>query len=73
MIILDMMMPVLDGMAFLHWLRETGKQDLPVLALTGLHKSQIESDASDLGANEFLGKPCLPEEILQRVYKLLDS
>ena len=72
MIILDMIMPVLDGMAFLHWLRQTGKQDIPVLALTGLYKSEIESEALEFGANEVLGKPCLPDEIIESIAMLLN-
>ena len=73
MIILDMIMPVLDGMAFLHWLQQTGKQDIPVLALTGLYKADIETQALEMGANEVHGKPCLPNEILERVAKLLNA
>ena len=73
MIILDMIMPVLDGMAFLHWLQQTGKQDIPVLALTGLYKSDIETQALELGANDVHGKPCLPDEIIERVAKLLNA
>jgi len=72
LIILDMIMPVLDGMAFLHWLKQIGKQDIPVLALTGLYKEDIESQALKFGANEVLGKPCLPDEIIQRIALLLN-
>lgn len=73
LIVLDMIMPVLDGMAFLHWLQQTGKQDIPVLALTGLYKADIETQALEMGANEVHGKPCLPNEILERVAKLLNA
>jgi DNA-binding response OmpR family regulator len=72
LIILDMIMPVLDGMAFLHWLQQVKKQKIPILALTGLYKSDIEAEALEFGANEVLGKPCLPNEILERIAKLLN-
>lgn len=73
LIILDMIMPVLDGMEFLQWLQQTEKPDIPVLALTGLYKADLETQALELGANEVLGKPCLPDEIIERISKLLES
>ena len=71
LIVLDMIMPVLDGMAFLHWLKQIGKQDIPILALTGLDKEDIESQALKFGANAVLGKPCAPEEIIECIALLL--
>ena len=72
LIVLDMIMPVLDGMAFLHWLQQIGKQDIPILALTGLYKENIESQALKFGANAVLGKPCLPDEIIESIAMLLN-
>lgn len=65
-IILDIMMPKLDGIAVLRRLRERG--DLtPVLLLTA--KAEVEDKVLglDSGANDYLTKPFHAEELLARV------
>jgi DNA-binding response OmpR family regulator len=71
LIILDLIMPVMDGMSFLHWLRQTAKQDIPVLVLTSLQKPDIESEVFEFGATDVLYKPFLPDDLLEHVQKLL--
>lgn len=65
-IILDLMMPKLDGMSVLKAIREKG--DLtPVLILSA--KSEIENkvDGLDAGANDYLTKPFEVRELLARI------
>jgi DNA-binding response OmpR family regulator len=65
-IILDLMMPKLDGMTVLKTIREKG--DLtPVLILSA--KSEIENkvDGLDAGANDYLTKPFEVRELLARI------
>lgn len=71
MIILDMMMPVLDGMGFLKWLRQESQQDIPVLALTGRSKMETKTIVEELGATDIVFKPCDPQEIVDRTQKIL--
>ncbi len=71
MIILDMMMPVLDGMGFLRWLRQEAKLDMPVLALTGRSKEETKTTALELGATDIVFKPCDPETIVERAKTIL--
>lgn len=65
-IILDIMMPKVDGLTVLRKLRERG--DLtPVLLLTA--KSEIDDKVTglDLGANDYLTKPFDAKELLARI------
>jgi len=70
-IILDLMMPVLDGMGFLRWLRQEAKLDMPVLVLSGLSKAGSKAEILELGATDMLLKPIFPEKILNSVQKIL--
>ena len=64
-IILDIMMPKLDGIAVLRRLRERGDL-MPVLLLTA--KAEVEDKVLglDSGANDYLTKPFHAEELLAR-------
>lgn len=73
LIILDMMMPVLDGMGFLKWLKMETKQDIPVLALTGRSRLDTKTNAFELGVTDIVFKPCDPQEIVERAKKILAS
>ena len=65
-VILDIMMPKVDGLTVLKRLRERGNL-VPVLLLTA--KSEIEDKVTglDLGANDYLTKPFAPAELLARI------
>ena len=67
LILLDLMMPVLDGNEVLKTMKDEGLiTDIPVIVLTSDKSSEIES--LKLGAADFLTKPYdLPEVILARV------
>lgn len=57
-IILDIMMPVMDGVEALHLLKsEPSLRDIPVVILTALEDQDIEAQARALGAAAFLKKP----------------
>lgn len=65
-VILDLMMPKVDGLTVLRTMR--GKNDLtPVLILTA--KSEVDDKVLglDLGANDYLTKPFDPKELLARI------
>lgn len=65
-IILDIMMPVLDGISCLKQLRQNGIKT-PVILLTA--KSQIDEkvEGLDSGANDYLTKPFSYKELLARI------
>lgn len=65
-IILDIMMPVMDGLTVLRKLREK-KLDTPVILLTA--KSEVEDrvEGLDAGADDYLPKPFVMAELLARL------
>jgi DNA-binding response OmpR family regulator len=70
LVILDLMMPKLDGYAVLRRIREE-KTDLPVLILTAKDMLQDKIKGLDLGADDYLVKPFAFAELLARVRALL--
>src|SRR6056297_1441959 len=69
-LILDLMLPVLDGMQILKKIREENIK-IPVLVLSA--KSQEEDILKGLnaGADDYLTKPFRPDELLLRLKKIL--
>ena len=69
-IILDIMMPALDGLTLLEQARNAGI-DTPVLMLTAKGDTNDRVKGLDLGADDYLSKPFSPEELLARLRALL--
>lgn len=69
-IILDVMIPIKDGMQVLKEIRENGI-NTPVLFLTAKDSVDNKIDALDSGADDYLTKPFSFEELLARVRALL--
>ncbi len=65
-IILDVMMPKMDGYTFLTHLRESGS-DVPVLFLTARDAVADRVKGLDLGADDYLVKPFDFDELLARI------
>lgn len=68
--ILDRMLPGLDGLQILRRHRQSGGRT-PVLLLTALSAVGDRVAGLDAGADDYLGKPFAPEELLARVRALL--
>jgi two-component system response regulator RpaA len=70
-IILDLMMPVMDGFQVLEALRDHERTaDVPVLVLTAVQNEATEDRCAELGATRYLRKPFEPEELLEAVETL---
>jgi two-component system, OmpR family, response regulator MprA len=69
-VVLDVMMPVLDGLAVCRRLRGMGDRT-PVLVLTALDSVRERVDGLDAGADDYLVKPFALDELLARVRALL--
>ncbi len=70
-ILLDIMMPVMNGMEMLRRLREDSLiQHIPVLMLTARSTTEDVVQALDNGANDYLTKPFSGEELEARVRTL---
>lgn len=68
--VLDVMMPYMDGFAVLRTLRERGDKT-PILLLTARGETRDRVAGLDLGADDYLPKPFDPDELLARVRALL--
>jgi putative two-component system response regulator len=75
LILMDIVMPVMDGHEVLHKLHDLELLDpyRPVLVLTSDHSRQAQRDAWDAGAKDFLTKPLSPSEVRLRVHNLLET
>lgn len=69
-IILDVMMPKMDGFSVLRALREAGDRT-PVLLLTARAEVEDRIAGLDLGADDYLPKPFATGELLARVRAML--
>jgi len=68
--ILDVTMPNLGGMEVCHRLRAKGSE-LPVLLLTARHGTEDRVVGLDSGADDYLAKPFVLDELLARLRALL--
>jgi two-component system response regulator RpaA len=67
-IVLDLMMPVMDGFTALEALRSDERTaEIPVVILSALGSPEVRQRCQDLGARTFLQKPYNPEDLLRAV------
>ena len=68
LILLDVMMPGMDGYAVLAALRDNpATRDIPVIFVTGLDSAEDEEHGLELGAVDYIAKPYRPPIVLARV------
>ncbi len=66
------MMPVVNGYEVLRRIRESPRMaDIPVLMLTARRQESDIVEALQLGADDFMVKPFIPEELVARLSRLL--
>ena len=71
LIVLDVMMPGMDGFEVLREIRRTSH--VPVLMLTARGEAEDRIEGLEIGADDYLPKPFLPKELLLRVGAILRS
>ena len=69
MIILDVMMPGEDGVSLTSAIRETSKT--PIMLLTAKGETEDRIKGLEAGADDYLGKPFEPKELLLRINAIL--
>jgi two-component system, cell cycle response regulator len=68
LVILDVMMPVLDGLQACRLLKEdAATRDIPVIFLSALDDTDTKVSGLALGADDYISKPFRVEELLARV------
>jgi len=70
LIVLDIMLPGLDGLKILAWMRQSGVQT-PVLMLTARDSTPDRVAGLELGADDYLVKPFAFSELLARTRTIL--
>jgi len=72
LILLDVMMPEVDGWEMLRRVRERhGVDSIPVIMFSGKVDEQTAEAAEDRGAQAFIGKPFDPQQLIQSTKQLL--
>jgi DNA-binding response OmpR family regulator len=69
LIVLDVMLPGMDGFALLRWLRRWS--DIAVLLLTARGEESDRITGFESGADDYLAKPFNPKELLARIRAIL--
>jgi two-component system cell cycle response regulator DivK len=72
-ILMDLSLPVMDGWEATRRLKEDARTNrIPVVALTGHALAGISEGAMKAGCDAFVTKPCLPEDLVKEIRKILD-
>jgi len=69
-ILLDILMPEMDGLSLLETIRMTS--EAPVLMLTAVSHAEIMQQAYVMGADDYVVKPFTREKLLDRILRLAD-
>src|SRR5438309_12080660 len=72
-ILLDLMMPEMDGFAVCRALKENpGTAEIPIILLTARDDVDARAEGIQLGVSDFLSKPVLRQELANRIRVQLD-
>ncbi|MBB54348.1 MAG: DNA-binding response regulator [Magnetovibrio sp.] len=69
LIVLDLMMPGENGLDFAQHLRKTSS--VPILMLTAMNETEDRIRGLEQGADDYLGKPFEPKELVLRITNIL--
>jgi len=73
-ILMDLSLPVMDGWEATRRLKADERtKSIPVVALTGHALAGISEGARRAGCDAFVTKPCLPEDLVKEIHKVLDE
>lgn len=73
-ILMDLSLPLMDGWQAIKKIKQDSRtQNIPVVALTGHGMPTHESRARDAGADDFVVKPALPNDVEDRIRRLLSG
>jgi CheY-like chemotaxis protein len=73
-ILMDLSLPVMDGWEATRRLKADSRTaHIPVVALTGHALAGISEGAKKAGCDAFVTKPCLPEDLVKEIRKVLDE
>lgn len=70
-VILDLMLPGIDGIEVLKQIRSSEQMDLPVIMLTAKNEEIDAVIGLEMGADDYIGKPFRTRELISRVKSVL--
>lgn len=69
LVILDLMLPNVDGYTLTRWLRQ--RSDVPIIMLTSRREEIDRINGLEMGADDYVVKPFSPQELVSRVRAVL--
>jgi DNA-binding response OmpR family regulator len=69
LVVLDVMLPEVDGLSILRWIRDKG--DTPVILVTARREEVDRIAGLEMGADDYVVKPFSPQELVSRVRAVL--
>ncbi len=69
LIILDLMLPNVDGWEILNWVR--ARSNVPIIVLTARREERDRIAGLEMGADDYITKPFSPQELVSRVRAVL--
>ena len=70
-ILMDIDMPVLDGIEATRYIRVFNRQ-IPIIAITAYADDQMRTECAEAGMNAFLAKPCSRDEIKEIINECIE-
>lgn len=69
LVVLDLMLPGVDGLTITRWLRD--RSDVPIIMLTSRREESDRIAGLEMGADDYVVKPFSPQEVVSRVRAVL--
>jgi DNA-binding response OmpR family regulator len=69
LLVLDLMLPGVDGLSITRWLRD--RSEVPIIMLTARREESDRIAGLELGADDYVVKPFSPQELVSRVRAVL--
>jgi DNA-binding response OmpR family regulator len=69
LVVMDLMLPVIDGFELTRWVRDQG--DIPIIMLTARRDEVDRIAGLEMGADDYIIKPFSPQEVVSRVRAVL--
>ncbi|MBL4938813.1 MAG: response regulator transcription factor [Lutibacter sp.] len=71
LILTDIMMPFVSGLEVVSFVRNDLKIQTPIIVFSAAGQEEMVLKAFNLGANDFMGKPFSPNELVIRIKRIL--
>ncbi len=72
LLLTDCLLPKMDGFKLVKKARAEQSEHLPIMMMSAIYrKSSYHQEAIDAGADEYMVKPFEPEELIQKIKRLL--